>query len=242
MKRLLILVLFIPFSVFSQTKKVDTMAVLILDRMSNVIGDLESCSYDLSTASDELGEYGLVKHYGESKVYMVGPDKMLIQTKGDKGHRGYWYNGKQMTYYSYTENNFATMKAPSSIIATIDSLHEHYGIDFPAADFFYPTFSDDILDHFDKIVLVGIAKIEGKDCFHLLADSQSLHLQIWIANDGTALPMRFSIIYKSKDQSPQYEATFSNWVMNPNLPDILFEFAPPPGAHEITILAKTAKN
>ena len=239
-KTIFYLLLLTPFCVFSQaTKKIDSVALLILDRMSDVIGDLSSCSYNLSTSEDILdSEHGLEKQFAEHEVFMVGPDKMLVQSRGSKYHKGYWYNGKVIAFYSYRENNYAVVNAPPTIIAAIDSLHENYDVDFPAADFFYPTITDDIIEHFNKIVFLGNEVIKDQNCLHIMADNATMNIQIWVSNDALTLPVKFVIIHKNKDQSTQYEATFSNWKINPDLPATIFEFVTPPGAREIAILSK----
>jgi hypothetical protein len=206
--------------------------------MTDVIGELNSCSYNLSVSVDKPGPYGLEKHFSESEVYMVGPDKMLVQSVGQDYHKGYWYNGKHMVYYSYRENNYSVVDAPDNIIKTIDTIHANYGVEFPAADFFYPALTDDILEDFTTVKFLGHTTINGKDCFHILADSDKLGFQVWISNDALTLPTKFVITYKDKSSQRQYEGTFTNWQINPDLPAAIFEFNPPPEAKQIAILPK----
>lgn len=218
--------------------KKDTVAVMILQRMSDVIGDLTSVSFDLSTSTDvDDYKYGIIKEFGWDQVYMVGPNKMLIHAYGYKGHRGFWYNGETTTYYSFDENNFAVIPSPASIIATIDSIHNTYGIDFPAADFFYPTFTEDVLDYFDNVIFLGKKMVDGQECFHILATNEDTSAQFWVANDAFNLPKRFVLTYKNKNNM-QYESTFSNWKLNPDLPNSAFNFLPPPQAAEIILMPK----
>ena len=223
--------------VAQETRK-DTVAVMILQKMSDVIGDLNSVSFDLNTSVDVINyEYGIETRFGHDQVYMVGPDKMLIHAYGPKGHRGFWYNGKVFTYYSFDENNYADINAPATIIETIDTIHKMYGILFPAADFFYPTFTQDVLDYFDNVIYLGQKKIDEKDCFHVLATNKDLNAQFWISNDAFNLPKKYILIYKDKENM-HYEASFSNWQLNPEIPLSAFEFLPPPQAQRISILAK----
>jgi len=218
--------------------KKDTVAVMILQRMSDVIGDLTSVSFSLSTSNDvDNYEYGVIKQFGRDEVYMVGPDKMLVHAYGYKGHRGYWYNGETITYYSFDENNYAIVPAPDNIIATIDSVHNNYGIDFPAADFFYPTFTADVLDYFDDVIFLGKKMVDSEECFHILATNEDMSAQFWIANDAFNLPKKFVLTYKNKGNK-QYESTFSNWNLNPDLPNSVFNFLPPPQAVEIFLMPK----
>jgi hypothetical protein len=240
MKRILLLILIIPLSVFSQASKVDSLAVRVLDRMSDVIGELNSCSYGLKVSVDKPGPYGLEKHFSENEVYLKGPDKMLVQSKGENFHKGYWYNGTHMVYYSYNEHNYSVVDAPDNIMKTIDSINTHYGVEFPAADFFYPAFTDDILAEFPTVVFLGNKKIDGKECFHILADNEKLGVQMWISNDALTLPVKLVINYKStvNGAARQYEATFFNWEINPDIPNVIFEFNAPPEARQIAIMSK----
>ena len=84
LKTLLIFPLFLfSFCGFSQeTKKMDSTAIFILDKMSNVIGELESCTFELVTSSDHLNEENnIVKSFANSTVSMVGPDKLNYENQ-----------------------------------------------------------------------------------------------------------------------------------------------------------------
>jgi hypothetical protein len=225
---------------WSQGGKYDSAAIFIMDRMSDVIGDLEACSYKLHTASDEKNDvHGLVRSYGVDEVYMSGPDKLLVSIKNQKGHRQYMYNGKQMVYYSFAENNYGTIEAPSTTMEAIDKIHNEYGVNFPAADFFYPTFTDDMITLFEEIRYLGKVTIDNKECFHVLGKNKDMTVQFWINNDAFTLPAKM-LITQNSDHS-QYEVTFSNWKINPNLPEAMFDFLPPAGANRLRIVAKNSK-
>jgi len=220
----------------------DPVAVQILDHMSAVIGELNSCAYTLKVARDvDDPDLGLVKRFAVHEVFMMGPDKMLVNSRGTGGHKGYWYDGETVTYYSYDENNFATVKAPGTTVETIDAMHRDYDIDFPAADFFYPKFTDDLIDSTDRIVFLGNKELDGKSCFHLYAMGQGMSVQLWIADDALNLPVKLVISYLDQRDAPQYEATFSDWQINPELPVAIFDFVPPRSAAPITLVSKTGK-
>jgi hypothetical protein len=240
MKRILLfffgLAILIPAR--AQESHVDTVAVMILDRMASVVGELNSCSFTMSSSVDNKDpQYGLIKQMDKDDVYFSGPDKLLIHFYGDKGHRGFWYNGVQATYYWFDENNYAIIDAPDNTIDMITNINDDYGIEFPAADFFNPTFTDNILALFDTIVFLGKKKLDDQDCFHILASNKNMSVQFWFANDAFNLPVKFIIIYKNEGNK-QYEATFSNWQLNPLFPDAIFDFLPPPMARKVSILPR----
>lgn len=240
MKNYLLIVAFIlPVLLFAQTeKKIDPVAILILDGTNNVIGDLESCSYELKSSRDiEDPDKGLIKVQKNSTVIFDGADKLLVRSNSDKGDRGMWYNGEHVAYYSFSENNYAIIDAPETTMETIDNIYNNYGIEFPAADFFYPAFTDDMIANFDTITYLGKTIVDGTECFHIKGSNKKKDVQFWISNDIYRLPKKFVIIYKD-DNFKQYEATFNNWELNNEFPNSIFEFIPPSGAKEIKILAK----
>lgn len=242
MKHFLITLAFIGMTLqaTSQTPKYDTVALMILDRMTNVIGDLTSVSFTLNTRHDELDyDAGIVSRFGVHQVYFYGPDKMLVNSNTGNEHRGFWYNGTSLVYYSFNENNYAVIEAPKNTIATIDSVNFNYGIEFPAADFFYPTFINDLIGANDLILFHGMEIVEGKECFHLIAKGKEQSIQFWIANDAMNLPVKMLIMYNGQKLGMQYEATFSYWDINPELPVSIFNFTPPPKARQVSIIPKS---
>lgn len=235
-----ILLLALPFFGQSQgARKIDSAAVYILDRMADIIGELEAVSFNLETAADRLDDKQKIEtHYSTSHVRMTGPDKMVFQKYGDKGKYGFWYNGAYASMYSYEENNYVTLEAPGNIIAMIDSMHSRFDFQFPAADFFYPSYTDDILEDFNTLEYLGKTVVDGEDCFYIRATSENMHFQLWISSSNLNLPKRFIIIQKGQ-QNLRFESVFKNWDINPNIPNSVFEFLPPPGARLIDIMEKS---
>lgn len=241
MKKLMFVLLFVGlFSpAWSQQKTYDTTAIVILDHMSSIIGDLNSCSFRLTVEidADEPG-FGVVTNHEVSDVSFTGPDKMLMDIRGDKGHHGYWYNGKTLTWYSFAENNFVVIAAPCRTVDMIDSVNETFGIDFPAADFFNPTLSDDLISLSDNIKYLGKTTVEGKSCYQVAATNKDLTIQFWVSDELRFLPLKMVINYHGKTAISRYEVSFSEWQVNPVLPAAMYEFAVPPEANQIAILPR----
>lgn len=240
MKNILsIIAILITINAAGQASKADTVAIMILDQMSFVIGELQSASFQTKIQQDVIDrEVGLITHHKESRVIFDGPDKMLIRSKGENGQRGFWYNGKTLFFYSYDENNFVKFNALPTTLETIDSIHNAYDIDFPAADFFYPTFTDDLIENSDEIIYNGRKIMDDKEFFHIVALGKKLTIQLWISTGAFYLPGKILIIDHTENNGLHYEATLSNWELNQEYPNSIFEFLPPPGAHEINILEK----
>ena len=226
----------------AQRVHADTLAVSILDRMSAMIGELASCSvvihsnYDVSSQ-----ELGLVKHSDVEHLYIGGPDKLLLQSDGDKGDRHIIYDGKKLNYYSVDKNHYSQTDVPPTVMEMIDHMNKTYGIVFPVADFLYPGFVDDILEQSTRLEMLGSTKVNGKDCFHIAGTTKEMTYQFWIADDAFSLPMKMVIVYTSKPMNPQFEATYTDWQINPSLPNGIFEFRVPMNAKKIKLSPLSAK-
>ncbi|MBD0824909.1 DUF2092 domain-containing protein [Aestuariibaculum marinum] len=223
----------------AQTKSIDSSAVYILDKMADIIGSLESVKFDIDTANDKLDVDGnLSTYYATSNIAMTGPNKFTSTTNGDAGNFGYWYDGEYISYYSLTEHNYVTLEAPETILTMIDSMHTAFDFKFPAADFFYPSFTDDLIEDFDTISYEGQRSVDGEKCFYITATNADKHIQLWITSNTTLLPKRLIIVYKTEGNL-QFETSFYNWELNPNIPEAIYNFTPPPHASLISIMAKS---
>lgn len=235
LKTLLLSVVF-SGNAFSQ---IDSSAVSILDSMSSVVTSLESCSFELTTEYDIYNtRFGLVKHSDKANVYLKAPDKFFINREGDKGHKEFYYDGKTIYYYSKDNNQYASMPAPPTIMETIDSIQNEYGIEFPASDIFYPDLVDEMLSNSDNLAYLGLTNADNKECHHIAGTNNEFAYQAWINADGSFLPVKMVIVYTGKAGSPQYEATFRNWILNPELQGTMFDFIVPAGATKIKIIKK----
>lgn len=241
MKKIFVTCFILTIPILGNTQKIkqiDSTAVFILDKMSDLIGDLQSVTFNISASMDKLNDQGNIEtHFSTSSVSMVGPNKLLAKTHGDQGAHGFWYNGEYLSYYSYDENNYLTLEAPDNIISMIDTMHVRFDFKFPAADFFYPSFTDDMLEAFDSIEFLGKKIVDGEECYQIMAINDEMNVQLWVSNANDFLPKQLVIIYKNQNNL-HYITTFSSWVLNPQIPEAIFEFLPPPNAKLISILEK----
>lgn len=236
-----IIALLLVYSANAQDSTFDARAVVLLDRMSQVIGDLQSCSFSLKTGVDVSDPMkGIIRNYSTHDVFFKGPDKMHVHTKGPREEFAYWYNTDMLMYYSFTGNTYGFIETPDNIIETIDMVNADFGVDFPAADFFYPTFTDDLLEYSESIYYLGLVNYDGKQYHHIVAKGSDKHIQIWITNDTFALPAKYVIHEKKDGEMLQFEGIFLNWKLNADLPDAIFDFVAPENARRINFVSKSS--
>ena len=80
--------------------------------------------------------------------------------------------------------------------------------------------------------------IAGVPCDHVAFRGVEADLQLWVAQGVKPLPQRVVITYTRIDGRPQFWAQFSNWNLDPPIPDSLFVFRPPAGAAKIAFFTE----
>lgn len=225
----------------SIAQDVDAQALVLLDRMSQLLGDIKSCQFAVSTAQDQWDESkGITKVFQSHEVFMVGPDKMHIRSKSKQGVLGIWHHGDMLLFYNQTTNQYGFIETPESIPDAIDFVNQEYDIEFPAADFFYPAFTDDLIETHQSVSYLGLVEINGVQAHHIIAFGQDTNIQIWFSNDTFTLPLRYVIHDLHSPHFLQFEGIFSEWKLNPDLPETIFDFTVPPTATKMQIISKSS--
>jgi hypothetical protein len=236
----LLLLLLCSASFLTVAGQHDPQALKLIDRMTLIIGDLESFSYTMTNCRDIRNpDYETRTFCNSHEVFIDGPTRMLAKSSGDNGPRELFYNGELFHYYNVSENNYVALDAPPTMMETLDTLHELYDFDFPAADFFYPSLTEDLIGFCDKISYVGTAVVHGNNCHVIIASNDKMVIQIWIRNDAASLPQKMVINYKNDKQLSRYETIFTDWNLSNKLPVSMFDFVPAPTARKIAIMAKS---
>ncbi len=225
----------------AQKPEIDTVALQLLERMQMLFSNNNNLSFTMKTSYDIVSDdLGLVKHSDEVTLLASLPNKLLVESNGDKGHLKLFYNGSRLVLYDFEKNHFAMLNVPKTIAEMVDELQFSYGIEFPAGDFFYPDFVSDITGSVQKLSYLGISVVDGKECYHIAAKTPDNTWQLWIEKSIYHLPVRLVVVYDGVPEHPQYQADFENWNLNAFVHRGLFEFMPPPGSDEIKMLKTTA--
>jgi len=221
-------------------KQLDPRALQILDGMADRIGQMGSCRFVVDVALDTVDpEFGPVRYFNHHEVAYSGPERFSVLSNGQNGHNGFWYNGLDLAYYDFDKELYGLIPVPEgSSIEAIESAHQRYGIDFPAADFLFPTFTDDLIAAHDRVAYLGVAVLGNRRCHHIVAKGKDRNVQLWIEETGSMFPVRMVIFERKKNRWEAYSAAFGQWEVNPSLPAALFDFPAPFGARPLRILSK----
>lgn len=212
-------------------RRQDARAIEVLDQVTAAIGVLDSCSYTAFVVDTPRDGEPTERHYD---IYLRGPDKLHLRVTGPFGERGYWYDGKELTYFSFTDNLYGTVPAPDNTLATVDAVYKKYGVKFPGGDFFYPTLTDDVLTVFPELLFWGSTPFAGREYIELEAANETDRVHTWIGAEDH-LPYKLVNLSEDPGHAERFEVTFSDWEVNPDLPDSIFRFTAPEGAEKLDL-------
>ena len=168
-----------------------------------------------------------------SKVTVERPNKIRVDTTGDRFAASLWYDGKTLTIYSNKSSFYAQVAAPPTIDEAVQMLLDRLDTPLPVAGFLladpYAKMMEGVKTAFDA----GSSLLEGSSCRHFAFSESDADWQLWIEDGAKALPRRLAVTYKNVPGSPRVLALLSDWNLSPTIPADEFTFTPPAGATKV---------
>lgn len=215
-------------------------AIEALRRMGTYLRSLKRFSVDASTLRDEVTKNGEKVQIGGTVAYQVRiPNGLRADIRTDRKQRQILYDGKTLTVYAPRMHFYASVNAPSTIGATLDSASKRFDIDFPLADLFLWGTARDGVKDLTSARYIGPAFVDGVDTDQFAYRQNGTDWQLWIQR-GYPLPKKIVIITTSNPALPEYVATLK-WNLTPTFGDAVFSFAPPPGAERIVLASSVGQ-
>lgn len=241
MKKLLLFALtfWVSLSLSAQEIYHDSTALMILDKMGEYIGELNSVKFKTKTSQDvAYSDDFFIKEYKTSEIIFQGPNRFASKIRQHDTDHFYYYNGSQMVYYSMQGNFHTVADAPETSLETLDWLKDEFGIEVVATYFLYPNFTGDLTETMEYIEFLGEAELDGETFFHIGGANAEMTFQIWISQDLAMKPKKMVMTYFGEPYSRQLEIDFDSWEVNEVYPNSIFEFMPPPNSKQITWTSK----
>lgn len=214
---------------------VDADVITALDKMSAELRAHNNFTVKADvTNEDVLGNGQKLQYAGTLEVQARRPDRFRITSVSDLRDRRIYYDGKQVTIFSPRLNYFASFAAPPTIAETVQKARENYDVELPLADLFTWGTEKSHATQLTSAFLVRPETVDGRKCNHYALRQKGVDWQIWIAQDGAALPCKIVITKTSDPSMPQYSAVL-RWSFPTSIGDDVFAFAPPAGAKKIVI-------
>jgi hypothetical protein len=217
-------------------------AIAAVSRMATYLRTLQDFEIRANTTIDEVAaDNGQKLQFGGTTLYRVHrPNSFLVQTRTDRRHRDFYYNGSEFTVYSPRMKFYATAPAPATIIETVNLLEERYDIQLPLTNLFtWGTEQGPDLTNITSADHIGYARINGADTDQYAFRQGAYDWQIWIERGERPLPRKFVITTREEEGQPQYVAELS-WNLHPHFTASTFTYRPAADARRIQFAANAA--
>jgi len=80
---------------------------------------------------------------------------------------------------------------------------------------------------------VGFVDVGGQKLLQTAFTEPDANWQLWLTGPKQVLPSRLAVVYKTIEGAPRVELEFSDWNLDPHIPDQAFVFTKPPGAVQV---------
>ena len=221
----------------AQAPDVDPAAVKILKRMTDYLGSLKQFSvHTQNTLEDVLDSGHRVDLDVSAKVIVSRPNKLIAERRGEVIDQVFYYDGKTLTLYNPSEEVYAKESAPGTIEELLDHAREELGLIVPAADLVYSYAFPLMMQDVSFAIMVGKTVIHGVTCDHLLFSRPGVDFQVWVADSGKPLPMKYVVTDTSTPSLVSISTVMSDWHVAPGVADSRFTFVPPKDAKRITFM------
>ena len=221
----------------AQAPAVDPAAVQILQRMTDYLGSLKQFSVHTQNTLEDLLDSGHRVDFDVSASVIVSrPNKLCAERRGDLIDQIFYYDGKALTLYNPADKVYATEPAPGTIEGLLDFARESLGLGIPATDLVYRNAFPLLMQDVNFAVVIGKGVIGGVKCDHLLFSRPGVDFQVWVADAGQPLPLKYVVTDTGTPARVSITTVMSDWNVAPAVGDDRFTFVPPKGAKPITFM------
>lgn len=213
---------------------IDPEAMAALERMGAYLRTLQTFELHTQTTTEEITADTAQKlQFAGSAVYRVRrPAGFFVETRTDRKHRQFFYDGSTFTIYSPRMHFYAQTDAPETNAATIQAIEDRLDIHLPLTDLFYWGTPEAETSNITEASVIGPATIDGVETGHYAFRQGDVDWQIWIERGDRPLPRKIVITTTTQPEQPQYTAVL-DWTVNPTFRDAIFAFTPGADARRI---------
>ena len=221
----------------AQAPAVDPAATHILKRMTDYLGSLKQFSVNTQGTLEDLNDSGHRVDFDVSARAIVSrPNKLLAERRGDLIDQNFYYDGKTTTLCNPSDKVYATVPAPATIDGTLHYVRDSLGLIIPISDLVYSNAFPLLMQDVTYAAVVRKAFINGVKCDHLTFSRPGVDFQVWVADSGKPLPMKYVVTDTGTPALLSISTVMSDWNVAPAVPDARFTFVPPEGAKPITFM------
>ncbi|MGV1793683.1 DUF2092 domain-containing protein [Rhizobium sp. A37_96] len=215
---------------------IEPASIDALKRMGDHLQSLKTFSLQAVTTTEVVLDDDQKLEIGGTATYEVRrPDRLRIDLATDSVHGEFVYDGKTIIYASPDDKVYAQVPTAATIKDTLEEAAQKYNLTFPLADLFSWGTPDAPIDLIRQGFFVGHAFVDGKETDHWAYRGVDQDAEIWIATEGSPLPLKISLVDREDTTRPRITSILK-WTENATINDDQFQYTPPEGAAKIRFL------
>ncbi len=203
---------------------VNPLVVAKAVEIGNYLRSLPKAEVKAAITQDILSPSGqMIQTMGNSTMLIDGNNKLYVKINSDNLNREYFYNGKQLTQYSPTLHYYTTVDVTSNTSDMLNQVKNYYALNIPLKSLFDIGKDQAVLNQLTLAEYVGVSKINGQLCDHLVFAQAESVWQLWTSRSKPSLPCKVLITDSSKPNRPALSETYT-WNLKPKLNNREFTF------------------
>ena len=227
----------VSLEVRAQAPEVDPEAVALLRRSTEWAGGLERFSVDAQSTFEDILPSGHRVDYELSGTATVSrPNKLRTERHGNEIDQIFYYDGATLTLYNPPDGVYARKSAPPTIEEMFQFAYDSLGIGTPISDLVHRDPFPQLMQGVTFAAVLGKEVIGGVRCDHLLFSRPDVDFQLWVADSGPPMPVKYVVTDTATRERLSVSAVMSNWDVDAAVPDSTFNFVAPQGTREIPFL------
>jgi hypothetical protein len=218
----------------------DPAAIAALERMGTYLRTLTTFAISGDLSTEEVLETGQTLQYnGSIELIAQRPGHLRANLDSSRKRRQYFYDGQNLTIWAPRQGYYATVPAPPTIGAMIETASERLGLVVPLADMFELGSDPVLTNRITSGFLVGTEAVDDQKCLHYAFRQPDVDWEIWIREGDQPLPCMYRITDLRDPSRPDYEVLLT-WDLQPVITPETFVFVAPEGADRIPVATATA--
>lgn len=220
------------------TEKLDPRADALLKKMSDHMRMLKSFSVDAFVVDEQImGDGFKLSVLRSGSIDLRRPNKLHVTRKGMLRDQEVFFDGSKLMVHGKRLGIAVEVPVTGDVDAALDAATETFGAELPARDLLSTDAHTPLMEPVTESAHLDTVEIGGVTCRQLAFRTEEVDWQLWVEEGDRPLPCRYTITSKWTYGAPQYTVTFTNWRVNPDLPDGVFEFTAPDGTKSLTVEA-----
>ena len=208
----------------------------LLKAMSDYMAAQTTVSFDYDSNLDVVTAEGLKIGLASSgTIALERPNKLRVTRHGGFADVELVFDGETAALYGKGQNAYATVAAPGTVGALVDTLRDTYHLPIPGGDLLAADGPEALMPMIKQVLDLGSGVIGGVECDHIAVRGEDVDLQVWIAQGDAPHPCRVAISSPGVAGQPQYTVTISDWKAGDAVGAVDYTFTPPAGATEVKI-------